>query len=434
MINARSTEKKICVWRKENQRFSVSLENLIGIYASKAFLSAGEEGFKTAEIGHANLDFSKIKFVANLTKPTEQTCVSTKRLVLQSADFVLTTNVDELLFYGDENNFKNIGELEILAVSETQIKELGSKKEFFAEAKEKSTEAKALLFFTMADNKYAMEVSDVDEVMTSKQVREYKLVSSQAIGYIYSKGETIPVLSLGEVNLKSAKILVTRFNSLRFGFPVDSITNLVRDFASGETNVVDSGISYGGEPRVLFDLHGALKNINLKEICDGYENVFSLKQSSSKSRNSVLKSLVLIDIGERVCVSMDLIRRIEAVPSDFDPKLETFFYNQRNLPLIDAGRHYGLVRNKERKTSERILILEKENISVAVLVKSVESIIYIDQQTVSNYGQWIFRESSPTLKEDVAGMTYALDFQHKDKMNLMNISFTTIFKKYKTVA
>lgn len=431
-----TSDRKICVWRSGEKKFSVSLDFLVGIATLKRILQPGQTEVAGADLAGLNLDFVNIKIVEDLSDPTVSSTFI-KLLVLQHKDYLVGTKIDELLFYGEETKWPPSENKDIFLVTEKHILELGLKGEkpetpLGAQNEENSSKVKNFIFFKLGQTNYAIDVDDVDEVISVRQAVEFRLVSNQALGYFHSKGETIPVVSIGGADLKCEKIIVTKQNNLKFGFPVNAITNLIRDFDCASSSDSTTNISYNGEQWSAFDPTAALQGVKLKEISLGYENIFSKSERLLESKkDSVLKSLVLMDIGERVCISANLIRKVEAIQTAFDPAANTYVFNDVAIPLIDARKHYGLNKSADKKTVERILILEKDGILVSVLVSSVDAIVYIDEKSILPYGEWVFSDSNANFKKDVSGMINVLDYQHTGKLNLINISFETIFNKAK---
>ncbi len=91
-----------------------------------------------------------------------------------------------------------------------------------------------LMFHLGTDETYGINVFKIREVMKLPSVTKIPDSDPRILGLVHLRGENIPVvdlkkcLGLGPVEREGAKLVITEFNTLKQGFPVEGVGRIVR--------------------------------------------------------------------------------------------------------------------------------------------------------------------------------------------------------------
>ncbi|HNW25354.1 MAG TPA: chemotaxis protein CheW [Candidatus Gastranaerophilaceae bacterium] len=280
------------------------------------------------------------------------------------------------------------------------------------------------LYFSLGKKKYAVEVSQVVEIMKLPYLEYPQKLKNNVIGLLGYNNFTLNVLDLRfYLNVKvtpyslSNQLLVVKTDESMFGLIADKVEDIVSiENSSLEYNsqikkekIVDFSYRNKGEIISVINLN-ALENILKKGVKDENINISSLfpndddsryklmqrnTELSEKSKQGLVKNIFSQDefisflLGQNVyCISLEYVKEflkdvsITTVPCTPDYIAGIITLRGDFITVVDVKNFLGIPYKKSLQKSNGVIILETVDFKIGFLTDEIFDIMNIAEELI----------------------------------------------------
>jgi len=358
---------------------------------------------------------------------------SSTGLVVDSVSEVLTLEKEQIeppppVIGGVESRFlKGVGKLSdgkklIILLDADNLFAKGEKEQISQATKTTSSEAKTananketemvdeiqLVSFGLANEEYAVEVMDVQEIIRVPEITKVPSAPSFIEGVINLREKIIPIINLrkrfafGEIERSDAtRILIININGSTTGITVDSVSEVLRmpkstidpppPIISGTEGEYLKGVARLDEGKkllLLLNAENVLNSGEKKELSELTKT--DAKKEDKKKEGDLVDERQLVsfkvkdeEFGIDIMRVQEIIRMTEITQVPKAPYFVKGVLNLRGgvLPVIDLRIRFDLEATKHTE-SNRILVVNVKDKTMGIIVDSVSEVLRLPKDTI----------------------------------------------------
>jgi len=358
---------------------------------------------------------------------------SSTGLVVDSVSEVLTLEKEQIeppppVIGGVESRFlKGVGKLSdgkklIILLDADNLFAKGEKEQISQATKTTSSEAKTananketemvdeiqLVSFGLANEEYAVEVMDVQEIIRVPEITKVPSAPSFIEGVINLREKIIPIINLrkrfafGEIeNSDATRILIININGSTTGITVDSVSEVLRmpkstidpppPIISGTEGEYLKGVARLDEGKkllLLLNAENVLNSGEKKELSELTKT--DAKKEDKKKEGDLVDERQLVsfkvkdeEFGIDIMRVQEIIRMTEITQVPKAPYFVKGVLNLRGgvLPVIDLRIRFDLEATKHTE-SNRILVVNVKDKTMGIIVDSVSEVLRLPKDTI----------------------------------------------------
>ncbi|MES1982612.1 MAG: chemotaxis protein CheW [Pseudomonadota bacterium] len=306
-------------------------------------------------------------------------------------------------------NFGEILQREFTAVPAV-AEPAGKADQFYAPAEDEQDESIQLIAFTVADQEYAVDIHQVEEVLAvPDKLLKIPNAHESVAGVFSLHNKLIPVFYLGAMlqstaEKNSGRMIVASIQADGVTFSVGLLVDEVSEILQVEQDAVKDVPNFFGRNNSGPEITGVYPQDNgkrltailslpalfgtelIKTLLSSLRDTYAASAIADQDESAQTTQIVVLRLGEvHFGLAIECIDKIVRAQNIIAvPKAPDFIAGVINIrgvivPVVNQRRRFGLA-DIGSQSSQRIIVMQKDGLSTGYLVDSISQILQLDHE------------------------------------------------------